>query len=302
MKFHRSQILACLVLSGLPGELAAGDSPLDRVRERELGLWKNPPETATQVEARRIINSSNSFLKEREPEMTAEEYALYEKVVTSLSSNPEFALKLLEAMMGDKEPPSPAFEFILGNVYYSAGQTDKAEARYLSAVKRFPSFIRGWTNLGVLYYTADKFAAAQPCFSKAVALGDRDPSTLGLLGYCLERTGNLIAAEMSYLQALSASPDNLDWMEGLLRIYLQGQQYGRAEPLVKSLIALRPTKAEFWLARANILLAQNRKLEGLVVLETCVGAGLAGPDELNLLGDLYAEQGLNREAAAIYQR
>jgi len=37
--------------------------------------------------------------------MTAEEYALYEKMLTLLSSNPEFALKLLEAMIYEKEPP-----------------------------------------------------------------------------------------------------------------------------------------------------------------------------------------------------
>ena len=148
-----------------------------------LGRAEDAP---PKLDPKRIINSSNSFLKEREPEMTAEEYALYEKVVTSLSANPEFALKLLEAMMSDKEPPSPAFDFILGNVYYAASQTDKAEASYRRALKRFPTFIRAWTNLGVLYYTADKFEEAKPCFSKAVALGDHDAATFGLLGYCLE--------------------------------------------------------------------------------------------------------------------
>ena len=80
------------------------------------------------ADPKRIINESNGFLKEREPEMTEEEYALYQKVVTMLSSNPEFALKLLEAMITDKEPPSPAFEFIMGNAYYAAGMNDKSEA------------------------------------------------------------------------------------------------------------------------------------------------------------------------------
>lgn len=259
-------------------------------------------DSSPTVDPKRIINSSKSFLKEREPEMTAEEYALYEKVVTSLSANPEFALKLLEAMMSEKEPPSPAFEFILGNVYYSAGQTDKAEASYRSAVKRYPSFIRAWTNLGILYYTADKFTDAQPCFSKAVTLGDNDAATFGLLGYCLERTGNIVAAEMSYMQALAGNPENADWLEGLLRVYIQGKQYGRAESLVKSLIKLKPTKAEFWLAQANILLADNRKLEAIIMLEVSVGAGIAGPSELHLLGDLYAEHGFYSEAADIYQK
>ncbi len=280
MKFRRLVLLLCLVLPGL------------------VGADETPP----KLDPKRIINDSNNFLKGREPEMTAEEYALYEKVVTSLSSNPEFALKLLEAMISEKEQPSPAFEFILGNVYYSAGQTDKAEVRYRSAVKRYPSFIRAWTNLGVLYYTADKYVEAIPCFSKAVTLGDHDPSTFGLLGYCLERTGNIVAAEMSYMQALSGNPESIDWMEGLLRVYIQGKQYGRAESLVTSLIKLRPTRADYWLAHANILLAQNRKLEAIVMLEASVGAGIAGSEELYLLGDLYAEQGFNPEAAGIYQK
>jgi tetratricopeptide (TPR) repeat protein len=249
---------------------------------------------------KRIINTSQSLLKEREPEMTAEEYALYEKISLMLSSQPEFAIKLLEAMMNDKEAPSPAFEFMLGNAYFSAKQMDKAEAHFQNAVKRYPTFIRAWNNLGVLYYTADKFAQAAPCFSKAVTLGDHEPATFGLLGFCLERAGNAVGAEMAYMQALAGDPDSVDWMEGLLRVYIQGRQYGRAESLVKTLLKLRPGESRFWQAYASVLLAQNRKLEATVVLETSVGAGIAGPNELNLLGDLYAEQGLYTEAAGIY--
>src|SRR5271165_6262065 len=95
-----------------------------------------------KVDPKRIINESSSFLKEREPEMSEEEYALYQKVVTMLSSNTDFALKLLEAMMSDKEQPSPAFEFILGNAYYAVGMNDKAEASFRSAVRRYPTFLR----------------------------------------------------------------------------------------------------------------------------------------------------------------
>lgn len=265
-------------------------------------LLSSAASSSPKLDPKRIINSSSSFLKEREPEMTAEEYALYEKVVTSLSANPEFALKLLEAMMNDQEPPSPAFQFILGNVYYSAGQIDKAEASYLGALKSFPTFIRAWTNLGILYYTSDKFTEAAPCFSKAVVLGDNDPATFGLLGYCLERAGNIVSAEMSYMQALAGNPESPDWLEGMLRVYIQGKQWGRAESLVKTLIRLQPTRAEFWLAHANILIADNRKLEAIIMLESSVGAGFAGPNELNMLGDLYAEQGFNAEAANIYQK
>ena len=175
---------------------------------------------APKLDPKRIINESNSFLKEREPEMTAEEYALYEKVVSMLATKPDFALRLLEGMMSDKETPSPAFQFILGNAYYSAGQNDKAETSYRQAVERYPNFLRAWNNLGILYHTTERYAEAAKCFSKSVVLGDRDATTFGLLGYDLEREGNIVSAEMSYMEALAAAPDNDEWKEGLLRIYI----------------------------------------------------------------------------------
>ena len=259
-------------------------------------------EQAIALDPKRIINESNSFLKEREPEMTAEEYALYEKVITMISTNVDFALRMLEAMMDDKEPPSPAFEFILGNVYYAADQVAEAERSYRSAVDRYPDFLRAWVNLGILYYTSDRFADATPCFSKAVVLGDRDPTTFGLLGFCLEKEGNIVSAEMAYMQALSGDPANPDWKEGLLRIYIEGKQYGRAESLVANLIMERPSESRLWLTYASVMLSQGRKVEAVVLLETAVGIGVAGAEELLLLGDLYADQNLAAEAVAIYAK
>lgn len=290
-----------LVLCGMASLAGAADDidDFDLVRDAVRGIDRSP---APEVDSKRIINESNSFLKEREPEMTSEEYALYEKVVTMLTTNVEFALKMLEAMMDEKEPPSPAFEFILGNAYYAANQVEQAEKSYRSAVTRFPSFLRAWNNLGVLYYMRDRFDQAVACFSKSIVLGDRDPTTFGLLGYSLEKQGNVVSAEMAYMQALAGDPANLDWKEGLLRIYIDGKQFGRAESLVKSLIKERPTETRFWLTYANVLLAENRKLEAAAILETAAAAGAAGAEELLLLGDLYAEQGLAREAVAVYQK
>lgn len=257
--------------------------------------------SSPQVDPKRIINESSSFLKEREPEMTEEEYALYQKVVTMLSSNPEFAVKLLEAMTSEKEPPSPAFEFILGNAYYAASLNDKAEAAYLVAVKRYPTFLRAWVNLGILYYSSERYAEAVPCFSKAVGLGDRDSTTFGLLGFSLQKEGDLVSAEMAYMQALSGDPANVDWKEGLLGICIEGKQFTRAESLVKNLIREKPTDTRYWLTYANILLAEGRKVEATVLLETAAGTGVADTEELGLLGDLYAEQNMVPEAARIYQ-
>lgn len=286
----------------LPAALAA-QSEIDLF---DLGQAQNifgrQAQRALALDPKRIINESSGFLREREPEMTAEEYALYEKVVTMLGTNPAFALRLLEGMMNESEEPSPAFEFILGNAYYAAGDNARTETHYRNAVTRYPTFLRAWNNLGVLYYSTDRFAEAVQAFAKSVALGDRDPTTYGLLGYSLEKENNLIAAEVAYMQALAGDPGNADWQEGLLRICLQGQQLVRAEAIARTLIKTKPAESRFWLVLANVLLTGQRKLEALAVLELCAGAGVAGPDELILLGDLYAEQGLHPEALAIYTR
>ena len=265
-------------------------------------LLKGRTDKAPALDAKRIINESNSFLKEREPEMNPEELALYEKIVTMLGPNPELAVKLLEAMMNEKEPPSPAFEFILGNAYYSAGVTDKAEARYRSALKRYPNFLRAWNNLGVLYYTAGRYADAIPTFSKSITLGDRDPTTFGLLGYSLEKQEDYVGAELAFMQAVNGDPANADWREGLFRICLQNQQYGRAEALVKNLIRAHPREARYWLAYAGVLLAANRRVDAIVLLESAASTGVAGIEELTLLGDLYAEQKMTPEALTAFQR
>lgn len=296
----KSRLLFFLLL--LPAALRA-ENELDAFdMSQEQNAYAARAARAPALDPKRIINDSSSFLKEREPEMSAEEYALYEKMLSMLSSNPAFALRLLEAMTKEKEEPSPAFQFILGNAYYAAGDNAKTEANYRAAVERYPTFLRAWNNLGVLYYTTDRFGEAVKAFSKSVSLGDREPTTYGLLGYSLEKEGNFIAAEVAYMQALSGDPGNTDWQEGLLRLCVEGRQLVRAEGIARTLIKAKPSESRFWLILANILLTDHRKLEAIAVLEVAAGAGVATPGELILLGDLYAEQGLQREALAIYTK
>jgi len=290
---------ALVLLAGLVHPLCGDLDYRDFFRSMMPRTPDAPPPT---FDPKRIVNESSGFLKEREPEMTAEEYALYERVLDMISTSPEFALRMLEGMMDDRERPSPAFEFILGNVYYGADQVAEAEKYFRSAVERYPTFLRAWVNLGILHYTGNRFGEAARCFSRAVVLGDRDPSTFGLLGFCLEKESRLVPAEMAFMQALSGDPDNTDWIEGLLRITIQGRQFGRAESLAQNLVTLRPKESRYWLTYAHVLISQNRKVDAMVALETAHRAGVAGTDELVLLGDLFAEQDLVAESLALFEQ
>jgi tetratricopeptide (TPR) repeat protein len=262
-------------------------------------------EAQRKLDPKRIINESASFLKEREPDLTAEENALYEKASDLLAGKPDLALSLLEGIgaksgPGASAPASPAFDLLLGNVYYSLGAIEKAEARYLSAVNRYPSFLRAWTNLGVLYYTQSQFKKAIPCLMKAVTLGDRASTTSGMMGFCLENTGDPIGAEVAYIQALAGDPGNVSWMEGLLRVYLADKQYARAEVMVRNLIKVNPSEPKYWLTYSKIMVATDRKLEAIALLEQTLSTGIAGEAERAELAGLYADEQLIPEAAQTY--
>lgn len=254
------------------------------------------------LDPKRIINESYNFLKNQEPEMAADEYALYEKTVSLIAVRPDYGFKLLENLVAGGEHKSPAFELALGNVYYSNGKPGKAEEYYRTAIAHFPDFQRAWNNLAALLYSQGRYAEAVPCFTKVVTNGKADAGTLGILAYCQARTGNPLAAEMNYIQALGLDPDNADWVNGLLSLSLDSKQYGRAEMLLKQLIRLRPQEQHNWVLYASVLHNEGRSLEAIGVLDAAASLGFAVSDGLLMLGDLCTEQKMNREAIDAYRR
>ena len=276
-----------------------------RVTAQDIGLeqlMRGEQRNEPKVDTRAIVGKSMAILHEREPELTPEEFAIYEKVSVMMRTNPLLATRMLESLVGNKGQTSPAFEFVLGNIYYDSGDTALSEKYYKSAIDHYPEFLRAWKNLGILYYASNRFDDAEKCFAKSVSLGDRDPDTLGLLGYCREMLGDDIAAQMDYMQAMSLDRENQSWREGLLRVLISGRQYAMAEPLLRDLIRKNPKDANLWLQYAHILASTDRKIEAMAVLESAQAATTLTPDELSVLGDLYAEQGLAAEAVATYRK
>jgi tetratricopeptide (TPR) repeat protein len=253
-----------------------------------------------KLDPKRIINESYSFKRNAEPEMTEDEYALYEKIVQMISVQPEIALKLLETIIAGSQKPTPAFEFVLGNVYYSNSRADLAEQHYRKAIAAYPTFTRVWSNLGALLYGQGRYEEAGKCLTKTIESGDRDAHTLGLLAYCLEKTGQKTAAEMDYIQALGLDPGNTDYIEGLVGLYYEGHQFERAEALLGQLVRLKPDDRHNWLLYANVLTSQNRPFEAMAVLQAAQSLDLLETDGLLVLGDLYQKGHFYREATQTF--
>jgi len=247
-----------------------------------------------------IINESYNFRKEREPDMTAAEFALYERISGMVETNPVFALQLLETMLNDEQEDSAAFDVALGNLYYANNRIPDALSRYRSAIDKYPNFLRAWVNIAMIHYREQEWPQAASAFAKAVNLGDRDAQTFGLLAFSLRQAGNTLGAEMAFMQAMTANPEDPNWVGGLLEMYFVNKRFDQAESLVREMIRLEPEKSKNWMLYSSLLVELGRPLEAATQLEIARKIGVIDPEGLALLGDLYVQLSLIPEAIAAY--
>jgi tetratricopeptide (TPR) repeat protein len=269
--------------------------------EIDLAAFLDADAGDPDVDPFQIINESMNFRKEREPDMTAAEFALYERMSTMVETNAAFALQLLETMLGDAEEDSAAFDLALGNLYYAEQRIDEALERYHSAVEKYPEFLRGWSNIGMIHYQREEWTEAASAFAKAVNLGDRDAQTFGLLAFSMRQSGNTLAAEMAFMQAMTANPEDPNWIGGLLELYFSNGRHAQSESLVREMVRIEPQNASHWMLYASLLVTLERPLEAATQLEIARQLGVADRASLTLLGDLYVNLGLVPEAITAYE-
>lgn len=245
---------------------------------------------------------SYGFVSEVEPKVSAEESRVLVKL-SELFDAGKFgeAEQELVRFIKETEAPadpetqaqeiSPAMVFVLGNLYFSAGRTEEARRAFLEALRRFPKFRRAHVNLGYLYVSKEEFDKATSHFQEAVSLGEGNPRVYGLLGYTYLLKKKPLAAENAYRQAYLLDPASRDWKLGLAQALMQQEKMAEASAMLGTLIDEYPEDRELWLQQTNALLAQERKMDAAVNLEVLRMKGLASEGELNLLGNLYMDQG-----------
>ncbi|WP_367874489.1 tetratricopeptide repeat protein [Luteolibacter sp. Populi] len=245
---------------------------------------------------------SYGILSDIEPKVSAEEQALLGKVGELFEKSQFIAaeqevvrfIKEVEAPTDPEKKPgdiSAAMVFVLGNLYFSSDRTEEARRAFLEAIRRFPRFRRAHTNLGYLYISKNQIEEAVPIFQRTIELGETNPRVYGLLGYCYLQQKNALASENAYRQAYLLDPKNRDWKVGLTQALMQQEKLAEACSMLDTLIVENPDDRQLWLQQANALIGQGKKMDAAVNLEVLRLKGQASETELNLLGNLYMEQG-----------
>jgi tetratricopeptide (TPR) repeat protein len=254
---------------------------------------------------------SYGMLSDVEPPVSADERVLLAKV-QELFSKGQYSAAEQEIVRFIKEAAAPtdkekkpvevsaSMVYVLGNLYFSSDRQEEARRAFLEAIRRFPRFRRAHTNLGYLYISQNKLTEALPILQRAVELGETSPRVYGLLGYCYLQEKNALAAENAYRQAYLLDPKSRDWKLGLTQALMQQERYAEASSMLGTLISENPNDRQLWLQQANALISQDKKIDAAVNLEVLRLKGIATESDLNLLGNLYMEQGEGQLALLAY--
>ncbi|MDP0501626.1 MAG: tetratricopeptide repeat protein [Verrucomicrobiota bacterium JB022] len=220
------------------------------------------------------------------------------------------ALAALETYINSSPKPSPLILQIAGALRMQNADLTNNKAGYSQAENYFkravdpntgmPNFLRAHKNLAHIYFKTDRPQLAAQSFVKALQLGDNDPVTFGLLGSIYFDQGQLIPAENALRGAMMLNPGITEFKQLLGNVLLQQERYAEAAALFGDLLLEKPNNVQYWNAQANSYIGMDMIDEAAKNLEIVRFLGKADAPMLMLLGDIYLNKEMVRDAADAY--
>ncbi len=152
---------------------------------------------------------------EKRPD-SAEEYEKLFNYYVSDGMEDE-AVSILEKLLEIKKD-YPEGECHLGIMYFNRGDLEKAEERFLHALKIEPEMKDANFNLGILYKIYKKYKESLLFFRKVIYQDPADIETLFNVAECCVEIGKNKDAEFFYQKVLKLDPDHKGAKEGLVKI------------------------------------------------------------------------------------
>lgn len=183
--------------------------------------------------------------------------------------------------------------FILGQLLARKG--DSEAAKYLAVATTLKPASHPEQSLSQAHLALgdvlekDHPDEALKAFQKAVELQPKDPEPHLQAAILLEQQKNIPAATQEFQKALDLDSNNRDALAGLANTYSRSGQLPQAESLLRRMSAAEPQDATLHIQLGRVLVAQNKKDEGIAELtkglELGPGDAAANQELIQLLLD-----------------
>jgi predicted CXXCH cytochrome family protein len=134
--------------------------------------------------------------------------------------------------------------FNLANFYNAVGRNKDAEQQFQKIIGLAPDNGEAYYSLGLLMAEEKRLEEAVDYLEKAVVIIKTNPRVFYNWGLCLQHLGRQEEAETAYLTALDISENDYSTIYALTILYVQQQDWKKAEIRAKHLLRLNPDSNE----------------------------------------------------------
>jgi tetratricopeptide (TPR) repeat protein len=223
---------------------------------------------------------------------------------------PDAARILQEYLAKNPQKDFVTVLFTLANIYSIMDKPARAEPLYRRVLKKDPVFSPGWQNLGSILFDLKKYKQAGKAFVQAWETsekeGENKPDSLlyhAAIAYLMADKPALARPHLEYLVSGKDKDREIkqEWVEALLRTYLDLKKNNLALNLIRKLIHRDSINPKWWYYLAHLHL-QSGKYEKVAEALT-IYSYLKEPSQKEkiLLGDIFQMIGIPGKAADAYR-
>ncbi len=189
----------------------------------------------------------------------------------------------------DIAPPEVSVNcaFHAGELYEKLGRRDEAIARYTKNIDKFPSDVRSFDRLAIIYCAAFDWTKAQPILQRALALPQVPPRLFNLLAQCYTSRSQTDSSIIWYQKYVTLAPtDSIAW-ERLGKAFFVSKDYKKCIAPLKMAVKFMPAHAESHIMLGTALLENNQYADASVSLLAASALKPTDTEILSLLASCY---------------
>ncbi len=185
-----------------------------------------------------------------------------------------------------------------GLAYGRSGVLDKARADFISALAVDPECSLCYLSLSKLALMDGDFAGAVKFANDAVGWDAKSAEAYYLRGLAREALNRRIDALMDYNRAIQLDPKNVEYVIAKARHYLNDANASVAEEVLRSALAIDPTRADIYFNLCRCQVETERFEEALASINKAIELDPNGATYYSTRAGLHGTLGAYQEAVA----
>jgi len=222
-------------------------------------------------------------------------------ILARQSNQPTAAIELTKRAVRLR-PRRAHYHLNLGLAYFAAAEYEAAENCYQIALMLDGKLAQAWCSLGQVAQTRNNFAAAEGCYRLATAVNPRYWRAALERGNLLARQSRYREAEAVFATALVLAPDQPELHQAIAASIAALGQHTQALEHYRRAIALRPDFAEAYLMQGNSLFDCDNFIAAAISYQQAIRLRPGYTKALCNLGNTLFRLNRMKEAVDCYER